>query len=1161
MRFDSLTIEKYGVYGELRLPLHDSPGLVVIYGPNEAGKSTCLSAISDFLFGIEHNSKYGQIFGYPQMRLEAALRLSNGQQLILRRRKGTGKTLTDMDGKVVDEAVLSSILGPTSRERFEALFGLGHKALRDGGDRLLQADGDIGRLIVEAGGGLRALVVTMEALGTEAEKLFAIRRSADRAFYRAYDAFDAADRASKADVKTREAYEQARKQVAAAGQEYEARKAEQRRLTEQVSREQRVERVVPSLVALDQVNEKIESFADLPALNPNFATAVRGALSSRDAACAALEEAEEHRANLEVQIAALVVPTELIKAEAEIRDIVQRSVHVENERKSRPNRIVELAGQEAQLATLRESIGLTPDADLAPLLPKKSTLDNLQRLANRGIELRPRIEGLTEQIETDVDSLKSLGQRQAKRIEAGFDKPFGIAASELNLLPRFAEELKTRNAACQRLRDEVDSRLRAIGFSTLEMLRGWRCPDAAAIQTELERRVVFDKELAKHVETISVQTARRESALAEIGRLRAGGEVPTDAAIAAARGGRQSAWAPIRSTYLVEAVEAAAQRPIVERVEAVSLFELRTVEADQLADRKSVEAQRITDFAVAEKQGTEAAAAIHSTTAAIQETRARAEELSREFAETWPDAVARAADLAQLKAVVTERSEILKRAEEAERLFEEAERLRADHDPTMELLVLTEERLKVQEGPTAILPARIQMIAREIQLHDEAHASYRTEGATIEQVNDQLRRKRDNLAALQAAQVEWLTEWRSTARETGLKDDVSPERANEIVNEWSAARGILEGIKATKRRLSQFEEDERALIARIGAVATSIAFALPADPVAAAKMLDERLDEARKTETQKASLAPQLTQRTADRDAKVRALTAAEISLAPLCAEAATDETAVLAVAERHEQLMTATTERAQIIATILSAGDARPIDVLREEWGGRDLDGIRAEIDQTRMELERVRGTTEAAYADLQDRRRDLSTFEADAGMNALVAERERAAAEMRQVIDRYMEVTLARALLDAAVGRLRNEQQNPLLSRAGALFALTTRGTFSGIGADVDEKGVPVVIGKRASGGDVGISQMSDGTRDQLFLAFRLASVEHYCAAAEPLPFIADDLLVHFDDGRSAATLELLAEVGKRTQVLLFTHHRSVRDMAKALVNEGKAAMVDLA
>jgi uncharacterized protein YhaN len=85
-----------------------------------------------------------------------------------------------------------------------------------------------------------------------------------------------------------------------------------------------------------------------------------------------------------------------------------------------------------------------------------------------------------------------------------------------------------------------------------------------------------------------------------------------------------------------------------------------------------------------------------------------------------------------------------------------------------------------------------------------------------------------------------------------------------------------------------------------------------------------------------------------------------------------------------------------------------------------------------------------------------------------------------------------------------------------------------------------------------------MSDGTRDQLFLAFRLASLENYGAATEPLPFIADDVLVHFDDDRSAATLELLAEFGRRNQVLLFTHHRSVRDLAEPLAARGLANIV---
>jgi uncharacterized protein YhaN len=73
-----------------------------------------------------------------------------------------------------------------------------------------------------------------------------------------------------------------------------------------------------------------------------------------------------------------------------------------------------------------------------------------------------------------------------------------------------------------------------------------------------------------------------------------------------------------------------------------------------------------------------------------------------------------------------------------------------------------------------------------------------------------------------------------------------------------------------------------------------------------------------------------------------------------------------------------------------------------------------------------------------------------------------------------------------------------------------------------------------------------MSDGTRDQLFLSLRLAAIENYIASAEPLPFIADDLFVHFDDDRAAAGLDALIALGGLTQVLFFTHHQHLADLA---------------
>jgi uncharacterized protein YhaN len=76
-----------------------------------------------------------------------------------------------------------------------------------------------------------------------------------------------------------------------------------------------------------------------------------------------------------------------------------------------------------------------------------------------------------------------------------------------------------------------------------------------------------------------------------------------------------------------------------------------------------------------------------------------------------------------------------------------------------------------------------------------------------------------------------------------------------------------------------------------------------------------------------------------------------------------------------------------------------------------------------------------------------------------------------------------------------------------------------------------------------------MSDGTCDQLFLALRIATLESRLEAGEPMPFIVDDILINFDDSRSRATLEVLAELSRKNQVILFTHHRQVVDEAGRL------------
>ena len=71
---------------------------------------------------------------------------------------------------------------------------------------------------------------------------------------------------------------------------------------------------------------------------------------------------------------------------------------------------------------------------------------------------------------------------------------------------------------------------------------------------------------------------------------------------------------------------------------------------------------------------------------------------------------------------------------------------------------------------------------------------------------------------------------------------------------------------------------------------------------------------------------------------------------------------------------------------------------------------------------------------------------------------------------------------------------------------------------------------------------------------LSLRLASLEKYLEQNEPLPVILDDLLVNFDDRRSAETLQVLGEFAQKTQVLFFTHHQSLVDLAREVVPRSK-------
>ena len=146
---------------------------------------------------------------------------------------------------------------------------------------------------------------------------------------------------------------------------------------------------------------------------------------------------------------------------------------------------------------------------------------------------------------------------------------------------------------------------------------------------------------------------------------------------------------------------------------------------------------------------------------------------------------------------------------------------------------------------------------------------------------------------------------------------------------------------------------------------------------------------------------------------------------------------------------------------------------------------------------------------------------------------------------------------MLHAAAGLLRTALEaervatgSATVARIGAAFRALTGGAHAGVTVQ-DEGNEQVMVALDADGRGIKdiAKELSEGTRDQLFLALRLVALEDYVAANPALPFIADDVLQTFDDERAVAALHALLALSAHVQVIVFTHHPHVQALARAL------------
>lgn len=1160
MRILSLDLIAFGPFSAKRLDFSAGrEGLHIVYGPNEAGKSSALRALRQLLHGIPERSADAFLHPFPKLRIGGCLRSAGGEVLAVVRRKGRGNTLRAADDTAtVDESELKRFLNGVDADFFATMFGIGYDDLVAGGRAIVAGGGDLGRLIFTAGSGVADLGAVAEGLKTEADALFRpagqkqkINEAVGRLKQHRAE-LTAAQLPGQEWIR----HDQAMNAAAKAKAGVESELAAARR---SLSRCQRIMDAHPLIAGRRKTLAALEPLAGAVLLPDGFGEQRAEALTRLRVAQSERSLAEVNLAVLEKAVSELGDPSALLGCAAAIEAVYQE---LGSQRKAAKDRIAletrrnTLRAEARQtLRSLRRELALEDAESLRVSRPEAARIQELGADYERVVT---RIDGTRDHL---LELAKALAAADARLQSLPVLRPIEELRRRLSeaeeRLPLEAQMAAVRAQAGEMLHALSESRAR-LGLSTvtLENLVRLPVPSAETLQLFEDRWDGLDRRLC----TLGDEERKTEAELVEIDRrieeARLAQEVPTEADLATARAGRERGWRLIRCTLQGEDVgEAHVQAFIAEHAGAESLpdaFEASLRRSDETADRLRREADRV--------------AAKARLLADQRAHRARLETLAKEIA----------AGQAERTALVSEWVGLWRPFLIEPRSPREMRQWRADFRTLVEKTTETLRRsaeadalATLVDGCRTALGACLQALAEPAETAEtlgdrvrRARFLVETEDGIRRQAEELTRERvrlaagltsgRSRLEALEEDLRRWQGQWEQAVKPIGLGAGTRPVEANAVMEELKRLFDTLREAEVIEQRIAGIDRDAEAFRSNVAALAGAVGKELAGRPPdEAAGELQRRLTAGREANSKRQALEKQ-SGREQERLRKADAAVAQiERLLQAMCVEAGVRSVDELPEAERRSSLrrqLEAQLGREEERLVQLGGGSALEDFIL--EAAAADADGIAGDNACLKEEIGRLTAETSELDQRIGAERTELGRM--DGGDKAaLIAEAIQAViGGLERDVAHYARLRIAGRVLALAMERFREKNQGPIVRNAAELFRRLTCGSFEGLRADYDPEGAPVLVGVRPGGREsVPVEAMSDGTADQLYLALRLAGLEHYLERNEPMPFVVDDILVKFDNERAAAALQALAGLSEKTQVIFFTHHRHLLDVAAAL------------
>lgn len=1156
MRIASLDLIRYGRFENREIPFaKGASDFQMIVGPNEAGKTTLRAAISDLLFGFEHNAPYGYRFDNSMLRVGAILE-DNNTQLRIRRRKGRAQTLLDADEKPLSDAVLSALLNQKNREFFERMFSLDQQRLVAGGRDLLAAKDDLGRMLFQSAAGVSGFGDALERLTEEADSLWAPRASDKRAYSRAEKRFSEAERTLKEVTLRSLVYREAVKRLDDARSESTLNADQMSKLRVEAQKLRRAQVALPKLTELAETRIKrgaLEAAVVLP-----VDAAERLADAGRDIAVAneAIRSAETLVAEKQEELASLVVDETLIARADEIgrlkdlrsryepypRDIAKREGEILTHQK-RADLIVKEFGWEA-----------LSEEEIRARLPNRLVRAALQVLAQRQGGLVTAITAA----DAALDKQKRINTQDVTELETLPDNPPSAALSDalamargLGDVARKQTDIKRQCTVAERTMTTALEQLRPWG-GTVEALKDIPIP-AQSVLSGLRARI---EKVEADLRAAGDHRTEDNRAL-QLARLQAQQIERDDRPVAAddlatARHERNGLWQSIRDRL--------EQGDADKALGYVEPYQATTRHADALSDRRFDLAERSVALTRARQEVELITHRLAEIDSDITRHTAARNLVIAELAAIQANLGLPRATLADIDNWLRNRLDALKQVVEL-----------ADKNGT-----LTQFDRELEQAIAALTvalngeidtsdPNRIEMFRRLLREADGLFTEQQTQFQKRNLINDRLRPGTQEAEALEkrrtqvtAALEAWHQEWTTACSKASLDPALRPEQvtaALELMAELEAEIGEIQDLRVTRIGAMRRDLDEFSLQVRelVGATASDLAVKAPTE---ALDQLAVRLTTAQRI----ADEALRLRREIIDADKQLQqAQNTHQLAVAqvePMLRQAGVEDLEALAqVISSSDQCRQFDARIATLENDLIEAGDGLSLADLTTEAHGQDRDLIRARLLEIEDALDLLSNDRQRIGGDIADAEAKLRGMQGSDAASIAAESRQQALADMGDAIERWTRLTVGTRLLRAAIDMYRERKQAPLLQSAERMFATLTLGEFKALRIDYGRADQPVLTAIRHNDEVVPVEGLSTGTADQLFLALRIAALEQYLETASSFPFIVDDLFVNFDDARSAAGFKVLGDLARKTQVVFLTHHAHLAEVARGAIPDQSA------